>query len=119
MFSYIKRSQRFVSDNWQALKPFLMGSFPATMNLENTVVASTVLVKLAIRSASGNGVLAPILFDANLEAILSPEFLQPGKGDCFNKDFYRFTTSALFLPCEVCRFYYGVPIDPWSDGTCN
>lgn len=79
------------------------------------LVISSIITVRAVHEHSSSS----MLFDANLEAILSPEFLQPGKGDCFNKDFYRFTTSALFLPCEVCRFYYGVPIDPWSDGTCN
>ncbi|MBO4917827.1 MAG: hypothetical protein J5374_08105 [Bacteroidales bacterium] len=77
------------------------------------LVVGSVLTVRAVRERNQSP-----LFKANLEAILGPEFLQPGTGDCFDKDLYIFTTSALFLPCDVCCFYFGVPIDPWPDGNC-
>lgn len=79
------------------------------------LVVSSMLTVRAVREHSPSS----MLFDANLEAILAPEFLQPGKGNCFDKDQYVFNVNALFLPCDLCVFFFGVPIDPWPDGSCN
>jgi hypothetical protein len=86
------------------------------MKTKYAIIAVTIIVAAAFTSAKAFKENTP-LFEANVEALTSPEAYQKGTGKCYKE--YEFSLTALFLSCSTCRYYYGVPTFYWDTGNCD
>lgn len=86
------------------------------MKIKYAIIAVTIIVAAAFTSVKAFKENTP-LFEANVEALASPEFNQEGTGKCYKK--YEFSLTALFLSCTTCRYCYGVPTFYWDTDNCD
>ena len=78
------------------------------------IISLFVMGSLIAAIATANAQKTP--FEANVEALSSPDWMDPGTGDCW--DSLEFTLNVLYLQCDACKYFYGLP-NPLTKDTCN